>query len=117
VAARYVAPARSSSTSNGASSLAALPQSAKLVVELPKDAKLYVDDQPLKSASAKRVFRTPELQPGLSYYYMLRAEVVRDGKAVSKEQRVIVRAGDETRASFADLETPASAQVASSANR
>src|SRR6516164_8001297 len=49
------------------------PTSARLIVELPENAKLFVDDQPMKTISAKRAFRTPTLEPGQAYYYMLRA--------------------------------------------
>lgn len=77
--------------------------SAKVIVDLPTDARLYVDDRPMKAGAAHRVFRTPNLQDGQSYYYVIRAEVVRDGKTFSQDRRVIVRAGDEAHASFLDL--------------
>src|SRR5438552_1124229 len=37
---------------------------------------------------------------GQAYYYILRAEVVRDGKTLSETRQVIVKAGEEVRASF-----------------
>jgi uncharacterized protein (TIGR03000 family) len=77
---------------------------AKLIVEVPADAKLYIDDQPMKTTSARRVFSTPGLEPGQAYYYMVRVEVVRDGKVQSDTRRVIVRAGEEARADFNRLE-------------
>jgi uncharacterized protein (TIGR03000 family) len=79
---------------------------AQLVVELPTDAKLYVDGSAVKSTAAKRTFSTPPLEPGQAYYYMLRAEVVRDGQTIAETARVIVRAGEVARASFPNLETP-----------
>jgi uncharacterized protein (TIGR03000 family) len=87
-------------------STSALPNqasTAQLAIDLPTDAKLYVDDHAMKSASAHRVFTTPTLDSGKTYYYILRAEVVRDGKTVSQDRRVILRAGDRITASFADL--------------
>jgi uncharacterized protein (TIGR03000 family) len=75
---------------------------ARVIVELPKGAKLYIDDKPMK-AGKRRTFRTPALQPGEAYYYEIRAEVTRDGKPVTETRRVIVRAGQSARADFRSL--------------
>jgi len=80
---------------------------AKLVVELPADAKLYIDDRPMKAAAGVRTFNTPTLEPGQAYYYMVRVETMRDGKPVSETRRVIVRAGQIARADFKDLDSEA----------
>jgi uncharacterized protein (TIGR03000 family) len=77
-----------------------LNSTARLVVELPADAKLYIDNQAVKLASGKRTFSTPNLDRGQAYYYMVRAEVVRDGKTYSETKRVIVRSGEIAQASF-----------------
>jgi uncharacterized protein (TIGR03000 family) len=79
-------------------------QSARLIVDLPADAKFYVDDQLMKTATARRSFVTPKLEPGQTYYYDLRAEVVRDGKVEKETKRILVRAGDVIRADFPGLE-------------
>jgi uncharacterized protein (TIGR03000 family) len=79
------------------------PDRAKLIVTLPADARLFVDNQPMQTPSEVRVFHTPELRPGQLYYYTVRAEVVRDGRTISREQRVVVRAGSVTRAAFTEL--------------
>jgi uncharacterized protein (TIGR03000 family) len=76
---------------------------ARLVVELPADAKLFVDEQRMKTTSSRRVFYTPVLEPDKTYSYLLRAEIVRDGKTRTASKRVIVRPGEEIEASFADL--------------
>jgi len=76
---------------------------AKLIVELPADAKLFIDDQPMKTPSAKRVFSTPTLQKGQSYFYEMRAEIVRDGKTITESKRVVVNAGAEIPVTFAEL--------------
>ena len=80
---------------------------AKLVVELPENAKLFIDDMPMKTASGVRSFNTPELEPGQAYYYMVRVETIHDGKPVSETRRVIVRAGQVARADFKDLTSDA----------
>jgi uncharacterized protein (TIGR03000 family) len=82
------------------------PNRARLIVELPAGARLYVDDRAMKVTSTRRTFHTPELELGQAYYYELRAEVVRDGKPVTETRRVIVRAGDVVRTRFSDPDTP-----------
>jgi uncharacterized protein (TIGR03000 family) len=73
------------------------------VVELPEDARLYIDDQQMKSQSGRRVFQTPPLDRGQTYYYILRAEVTRDGRTASETVRVIIRPGQEAYATFPTL--------------
>src|SRR5262245_63970369 len=80
------------------------PTKARVVVELPADAKLFIDDQLMKTTSDRRVFNTPTLDPAQSYYYVLRAEIVRDGKTYSGTKQVVVRAGAVAQANFNDLE-------------
>jgi len=69
---------------------------ARIVVQLPADAKLMVDDSATESTSAVRTFVTPALQPGKQFYYTLKAEISRDGRTLSADQRVTVRAGTQT---------------------
>ena len=73
---------------------------AQLVVELPAGAKLFVDDIPVKATEGLRTFDTPALEPGQPYYYMVRIEMMQDGKPVSETRRIIVRAGQVSRADF-----------------
>jgi uncharacterized protein (TIGR03000 family) len=97
--------------SNGKKPSTALPTPAKLIVEVPAEAKLYIDDRPMKTPSSRRTFTTPNLQPGQAYYYIVRAELVRDGKPFSQTKRVIVRPGEEVTASFRDLGTENTARA------
>lgn len=78
--------------------------SAKLLIDLPADAKLYVDGQLTTSTNENRAFTTPALQSGLTYYYDLKAEISRDGLTHTESKRVIVRSGDSIHMSFAQLE-------------
>lgn len=76
--------------------------SARLVVNLPADAKLYVDGTLTKTSDkAVRSFRTPTLAAGEQYVYTLKAEVVREGKTLTESKQVIVSAGIEAKADFA----------------
>jgi uncharacterized protein (TIGR03000 family) len=88
---------------------------AKLTIELPENAKLFVDDQPIQ-ATGTRTFSTPKLAKGQAYYYMVRVEVVREGKTYSDTQRIIVRAGDTAKADFLALgKQPATDRAVASA--
>ncbi len=50
--------------------------------------------------SATRVFNTPELTPGKSYYYSVKAEWVQRGRNVSEERSVSVTANQTTVVDF-----------------
>jgi uncharacterized protein (TIGR03000 family) len=76
---------------------------ARLIVDVPAEAKLFIDDQLMKTPSARRVFNTPALDPDQTYYYIIRAELTRKGKEYAKTTRVLLRAGETARASFSDL--------------
>jgi uncharacterized protein (TIGR03000 family) len=73
---------------------------ATIVVNLPADAKLLIDDNATTSTSDRRVFVSPDLNPGKEYHYTLKAEVLRDGKAVTVEEKITVKAGEETKVSL-----------------
>jgi uncharacterized protein (TIGR03000 family) len=76
------------------------PAAATIIVSLPADAKLIVDDTATSSTSASRVLTTPELELGQDYHYNLKAEVVLDGKTVTVAKQVAVRAGEQTSVSL-----------------
>jgi uncharacterized protein (TIGR03000 family) len=69
---------------------------ASIVVRLPADAALRIDDQLTASKSELRRFTSPELAPEKEYHYTLQAEIVRDGQKLTVTERVTVRAGEET---------------------
>jgi uncharacterized protein (TIGR03000 family) len=78
---------------------------ARLEVQLPQGARLFVDDTPVPLRDGKRTFRTPELEPGQVYYYEVRAEVMREGKPVSETRHVVIKPGQTAREDFRDLGT------------
>lgn len=82
---------------------------ARVRIELPADAKLYVDGVLTKTGSAVRVFQTPELSANQTYFYELRAEVVRNGQTLTESRQLLVRPGNIATASFAGLEQQAAA--------
>jgi uncharacterized protein (TIGR03000 family) len=64
---------------------------------LPADAKPTSDGSPTVSTSASRVFESPSLTPGKTFYYVPKAPAVRGGKTETVTERVAVRAGADTR--------------------
>jgi uncharacterized protein (TIGR03000 family) len=66
---------------------------ATIIVHLPADAKLRVDDKATRSTSATRRFVTPPLESGQGYHYTFQAEIDRDGEPMTVTKRVDIRAG------------------------
>jgi uncharacterized protein (TIGR03000 family) len=78
--------------------------SAILIVNLPAEAKLIIDENATQSTSGTRRFTTPPLEPQKDFYYTLKGQLVRDGQALTASRRVRVRAGEQTEVT---LEFPA----------
>jgi uncharacterized protein (TIGR03000 family) len=89
---------------------AAAPTSttATLVVSLPADAKLTVNDRDLGAAGSARTFVTPTLQAG-RYYYDFKISADRDGAATVASQRVFFTPGQTLNVAL-DFPTPTLAQ-------
>jgi uncharacterized protein (TIGR03000 family) len=68
---------------------------ATLIVSLPANAKLLIDDAATASTSARRVFVSPTLPVGQDFTYSLKAEFTKNGKPVVVSKEVTVRAGAE----------------------
>jgi uncharacterized protein (TIGR03000 family) len=89
----------------------AAPNRARMIVEVPSDAKLFIDDKPMKTTNEKRSFSTPDLEKGETYYYEVRVEVMRDGKPLSETRKVIMKPGEVAKVNFKNIETTATARV------
>jgi uncharacterized protein (TIGR03000 family) len=76
---------------------------ARVTIQLPADAKLYIDNVACPLTSGKRSFDTPSLQPNKKYFYNVRAEVVRDGQLQTETQRVVVQSGQQVSVNFANF--------------
>jgi uncharacterized protein (TIGR03000 family) len=72
------------------------PAPVTMVVRLPEDAKLFIDEQPTTSTSGTRVFVSPPLAPEEKYSYTLTAQVVRNGQTLRQTKQVPVRPGEMT---------------------
>ncbi len=84
-------------------SQAASSSQATVVITAPLDAALLANGQSIEHTKAEQVFTTPDLDPAKTYVYDFRVEVVRDGKTVTRNQRVTVEAGKQSRADFSEL--------------
>ncbi|MCS6852899.1 MAG: TIGR03000 domain-containing protein [Gemmataceae bacterium] len=75
----------------------------RITVQLPADAKLYVNGDLCPLTTATRRFDTPELPTGQTYAYTFRAEVERAGRTVSANRTVVFRAGEPVTVDFGTL--------------
>jgi uncharacterized protein (TIGR03000 family) len=96
----YALPTYSMNAATG-SSLRANDNTASIEVLVPADAKLWFDDRLTAESGTDRYFTTPELQPGRTYKYQVRAAWIDDtGRAVTKTRDVTVEAGKKTVVGF-----------------
>jgi uncharacterized protein (TIGR03000 family) len=84
---------------------------ATVIVQVPADARLYVDGERVDRSATTHRFLTPPLEMGRGYFYTLKAEATRNGQTVSQAQRVIVRASQVSRVDFGDLSSASAIQV------
>jgi len=73
---------------------------AIMAVRLPADAKLYENDRPTQNTGVVRRYEATGLRAGTNYRYVMRAEVVRDGRTLSQEKVILVRAGEQAELAF-----------------
>ena len=76
------------------------PAPATIIVSLPANATLTIDDAATTSTAATRVFTSPVLPVGRDFHYVLKAQIVRDGKTVVVSKEVTGCAGQTTRATL-----------------
>jgi len=83
---------------------------ARLTINVPADARLWVDQVECPLTSAVRSFNSPALQPGHTYFYTLKVQVQRDGAPVTDSQRVPMAAGENITVDFSNVGTVSTAQ-------
>lgn len=76
---------------------------ATIVVQIPAGATLYVDDRKSTSGEAVRSFATPPVPAGKEFAYLMKAEVMRDGRPETLTQKVSFRAGEKITVDFSTL--------------
>jgi uncharacterized protein (TIGR03000 family) len=73
---------------------APLSGAARITVQVPAGARVWVDDQATAQTGAVREFVTPAtLEPGRTYQYKLRAQWEQNGQTVTRERMVEFKAG------------------------
>jgi len=98
-----IAPAPGQSTTN-------MRVDGLLAVNVPEDAKIYVNGQATTSTGSSRQYVSRDLQSGFNYTYEVRAEVVRDGRTVEQVKKIDLRAGETANLAF-DFPTNDSAET------
>lgn len=78
-----------------------LKGTSRLILEVPADAKVFVDGQETKSTSAIRQFHTPQLDENQAYFYDVKVVIpAGDNPPVELNRRVYVRANQIVRERF-----------------
>lgn len=77
------------------------PLTTKLIVNVPADAKVYLAGTETRQTGEVREFSTNKLTAGEGWNdYTVRAEYEQDGKLLTKEQVVTIKAGESKEISF-----------------
>jgi uncharacterized protein (TIGR03000 family) len=67
---------------------------AELIVRVPANAELWLNDQRMQQTGRVREFDTPPLDPSGDYHYNIRASWAENGKSMESDRNVVVHAGD-----------------------
>jgi uncharacterized protein (TIGR03000 family) len=71
-----------------------------LTVWVPNEAKVTINGMLTKSTGSKRRFVSYGLNSGYTYKYVVKAEIVREGKVIKEEQTVSLSAGERGGVAF-----------------
>ena len=85
----------------GATEQTGTQSEATLTVNVPSDARVFVNGVKTNSVGSERSYVSRGLQGGLNYTYEVRAEIERDGKLVEETKMVSLTAGRTARVAFA----------------
>jgi len=80
---------------------------ATVVIKAPLDVTVSFNGRITRRNSEEESFKTPRLAPGRAYAYQVRAETTREGKKLTRNKRVLVRAGRTATVDFMDLDVAA----------
>jgi len=76
------------------------PGSATLTVNVPTDAKVFINDRPTTTEGASRQYVSRGLEPYARYTYQVKAVVYRNGQPLTQTRFVAVSAGEEASVDF-----------------
>jgi uncharacterized protein (TIGR03000 family) len=77
------------------------PTSATLTVQVPADARVFVNGLATTSTGTVRRYVSNGLREGFNYTYQVRAEIVRNGQTITETQTVKLQAGEAPSVEFA----------------
>jgi uncharacterized protein (TIGR03000 family) len=78
------------------------PNQGRIVLEIPENSTLYVNNLQVQMPSPKGTLLTADLEPGKKYDYELKVEMLRDGKTVTQNRKVTISSGEAVFVMFAD---------------
>jgi uncharacterized protein (TIGR03000 family) len=84
----------------GEGALAPASGPAKLVVQVPADAKVIIGSQQMNATTRVRSFVSPILEQNKDYTYTVKVEVDHTGRTTSETKEITVRPGETSYASF-----------------
>jgi uncharacterized protein (TIGR03000 family) len=84
----------------GEGALAPASGAAKLVVQVPTDAKVFIGSQQMNGTAHVRSFVSPILEQNRDYSYTVKVEVEHAGRTISETKEIAVRPGETSYASF-----------------
>jgi uncharacterized protein (TIGR03000 family) len=73
---------------------------AKFTVSVPQDAILFVNGKLTTSTGSHRVFASVGLKYGTEYGYVVRVQILRDGKIVEQARKVVIRPDESKSLTF-----------------
>jgi uncharacterized protein (TIGR03000 family) len=74
--------------------------SGLLTIWVPAKAKVFINGMETSTTGSRRRYVSHGLQPGLTYKYAIRAEIVRDGKIATETKTVNLTAGGNEGVAF-----------------
>ncbi len=77
---------------------------ARIFVEIPENATLFIDGKVTKVEGDFRTFITPDLEPNKTYSYQLQVEFERNGVKIVELKKIILKSGDRISVSFVNTE-------------
>jgi len=79
---------------------------ALIDIRLPENAIVLINGYQMKSTGPQRTYRTPPIQFGITYYYMMTINFEQDGQVFQQTRKVECIAGQITLITFAEIIVP-----------
>jgi uncharacterized protein (TIGR03000 family) len=96
----------SSTYRSSASEMQQASTASSITVHVPADAEVWFGGKLTMQTGAERHFVSPPLQPGVPYFYAIRARWLENGQVVERTRQVPVRSGTQVSVSFNEEKVP-----------